>query len=385
MNSLFAPSKPRSTTLRPVQGGNAVRNTFSDADALQGLLTDIKGAKRKIQFETFLLNGADGQAVVDALIKQHRAGVKVQVLMDEGASGLDRNRLFKQLKGAGIDARFLPKIEGVPYSVDHTKLSVIDDRIVWAGGANYDNENNRDMMSRIEGPAVADFQATFDEGWKRAGGTKLPVTRDSSAKGDVWVGVSQNSASENSARTQVLAELTLMDKGDAVDVWMMDLADPTVVDALLKAKARGAAVRVLLDQSVPFTSGGFADPAIKAVAGGIPDLGAIPRLQDAGIEVRRYVPPEGVTKLHSKVWIFTEQAGKKDEALRVVGGSVNAIKGAYDFNHELGFLMYGKDVGQDVKAAFEQDLSKHSEVVPALSGWERMKSKAVNFLTEYLI
>ncbi|HEY9900798.1 MAG TPA: phosphatidylserine/phosphatidylglycerophosphate/cardiolipin synthase family protein [Pantanalinema sp.] len=385
MNSLLAPSKPRSTTLRPVQGGNAVRNAFTDADSLQGLLTDIKGAKRKIQFETFLLNGADGQAVVDALITQHQAGVKVQVLMDEGASALDKNRLYKQLKSAGIDARFLPKIEGVPYSVDHTKLSVIDDRIVWAGGANFDKENNRDMMSRIEGPAVADFQDTFDEGWKRAGGTKLSVARDASVKGDVWVGVSQNSAGENSARTQVLGELKLMGKGDAVDVWMMDLADPAVVDALLEAKARGAAVRVLLDQSVPFTSGGFADPAIKAIAGGIPDLGAIPRLQEAGIDVRRYVRPEGVTKLHSKVWIFTEQAGKQDETRRVIGGSVNAIKGAYDFNHELGFLMYGGGVGADVKAAFEQDLARHSEPVPPLSTWEGIKAKAVGFFTRHLI
>ncbi len=385
MISLQTKPQPRSTSLPPVRGGNAVRNVFTDEASLKGLLADIQGATRKIQFETFLLNGTDGQAVVDAMIKKHRAGVKVQVLMDRGASALDKDRLFNQLKGAGVDVRFLPKIEGMPYSVDHAKLTVIDDRIAWAGGANFDNENNRDMMSRIEGPVVADFQATFDEGWQRAGGTKLPVTRDAAPKGDVWVGVSQNSASTNNARTQVLTELKLMGKGDAIDAWMMDLGDPTVVDELLKAKNRGAEVRVLIDASVPFTNGGFADPAIKAVAGGVPDLAAVRRLQEAGIGVRRYVKPEGVTKLHSKVWIFTADKGKADESLRVIGGSVNAIKGAYDFNHELGFLMYGKNVGTDVKAAFEEDLAKHSELVPALSKWDQMKSKVVDLLAEYLI
>ncbi|HEY9854851.1 MAG TPA: phosphatidylserine/phosphatidylglycerophosphate/cardiolipin synthase family protein [Stenomitos sp.] len=385
MTTLQAAPKPRSTSLPPVQGGNAVRNTFNDADSLKGLLADIQGAKRKIQFETFLLNSEDGETVVDAMIKKHREGVDVQVLMDRGASRLDKDRLYNKLKNAGVDVRFLPKIEGTPYSVDHSKLTVIDDKLAWVGGANFDKEHNRDMMSRIEGPVVGDFQATFDEGWKRAGGKQLPETRDTSPKGDVWVGVSQNSASTNNVRNQVLAELMLMGKGDAVDVWMMDLADPSVVDELLKAKERGAEVRVLLDQSVPFTNGGFADPAIKAVAGGVPDLGSIPRLQDAGIEVRRYVKPEGVTKLHSKVWIFTEGKGKPDEAMRVIGGSVNAIKGAYDFNHELGFLMYGQGVGTDVKAAFEEDLAKHSEVVPPLSKWDRMKSKAVEFFTARLI
>ncbi|MNT48926.1 hypothetical protein D3C86_2149390 [compost metagenome] len=69
----------------------------------------------------------------------------------------------------------------------------------------------------------------------------------------------------------------------------------------------------------------------------------------------------------------------------MIGGSVNAIKGAYDFNHELGFLMYGKGVGEDVKAAFEQDLAKHSEPVPPLSKWEGFKAKAVGFFTNRLI
>lgn len=370
---------------KPV-GGNRVSNTFTDEEALKGVLADIAKAKRKIQFENFLFNGAHGEAIADALISKHEQGVSVQVLLDGKAQKLDREVLAKKLRAEGIEVNYFnPRSMSGPYAVQHSKLVVIDDQLAWVGGVNFDNEINRDMMTRIQGPAVRDLQKTFDEGWKHAGGTVLPPKAKPAPAGDVWVGVSQTGPGERSTRTQVLNELKTIGKGDAVDLWMMDLGDPLVMDALEAAHDRGARIRVLLDLKVPFTSGKPTDVIAKAVAGGIPDLPAIRRLQDLGVDVRAYVPPEGITKLHSKVWLFTHDVGKPEESRRVIGGTVNAIKGAYEYNHEVGILFYGDGVGEDVQEAFEEDFEHHSEPIPKLARWERWKSNLVELLTSTLI
>ncbi|MNR81288.1 Major cardiolipin synthase ClsA [compost metagenome] len=378
-------SEVNSQPTSPV-GGNRVSNVFTDEAALKGVLGDLAKAERKIQFENFLFNGDHGEAIADALIAKHKSGVSVQVLLDGKAQKLHKEALVKKLRAEGIDVQYFdPKSMSGPYAVNHSKLVVVDDKLAWVGGVNFDLEINRDMMTRIEGPAVRNLQKTFDEGWKNAGGKALPVNGKLEPKGDVWVGVSQTSPSEASTRTQVLNELKRVGKGDAVDIWMMDLADPKVLDALEDAHDRGAKIRALVDLKVPFTSGKPSDVVVKAIAGGVPDLPGIRRLQDLGVEVRAYVPPEGITKLHTKVWLFTKDAGKPEESHRVIGGTVNAIKGAYEFNHEVGVLFYGKGVGDDVQAAFEEDFGKNSEAIPTLNKWERLKSNVVEFFTNTLI
>lgn len=370
---------------KPV-GGNRVSNTFTDVDALKGVLADLSKAKDKIQFENFLFNGAHGEAIANALIAKHKAGVKVQVLIDGKAQKLDGEVLATKLRAEGIEVNYFnSKSMSGPYAVEHSKLVVVDDKLAWVGGVNFDDEINRDMMTRIEGPAVRDLQKTFDEGWGYAGGKVIPAKGKLEPQGDVWVGVSQTGPKEQSTRTQVLSELRKIGKGDAVDIWMMDLGDPLVLDALEAAHDRGAKIRAVIDLKVPFTSGKPTDVVAKALAGGVPDLPAIRRLQDLDIEVKAYVPPQGITKLHSKVWLFTHDAGKPEESRRVIGGTVNAIKGAYEFNHEVGVLFYGKGVGEDVQAAFEEDFTKNSETIPKLAKWERWKSNLVELLTQTLI
>lgn len=390
MNLVKSRSDINMQPTKPV-GGNRVSNTFYDVDALKGVLGDLAKAKTKIQFENFLFNGAHGEAIADALIAKHQQGVKVQVLLDGTMHKRDGEVLAKKLRAEGIEVNyFRPKSMNAPsldtpYAVEHAKLVVVDDELAWVGGVNFDAEINRDMMTRIEGPAVRDLQKTFEEGWTHAGGKLLPVKSPIAPKGDVWVGVSQTGPKEQSTRPQVLAELKRIGKGDAVDLWMMDLGDPQVLDAMVAAHERGAKVRALLDLKVPFTSGKPTDAVAKAIAGGIPDLAGIRRLQDNGIEVRAYVPPEGITKLHTKVWLFTHDAGKPTESHRVIGGTVNAIKGAYEFNHEVGVLFYGQGVGDDVQVAFEEDFAKHSAPIPKLGKWDRFKSGIVELLAQTLI
>lgn len=376
---------PQTRLSRPV-GGNKVSNTFTDREALTKLIADIDGARRKIQFETFLFNGEDGNKVADALIRARKRKVAVQVLLDGMGQRQDHYNLTHKLEAGGVDVRtYSRSLFNVFYAVDHSKLCVIDDSIAWTGGVNFDTEINRDMMTRVEGPAVPRFQRTFHQGWLRSGGTILPVKGDVAPKGDVTIQVSQTSFAEHTTRTQVVSELSHMKKGDRVDLWMMDFGDHQVLQSVLDAADRGVQIRALIDPEVPFKQGNFLDKITGALFGGLPDLWSIKQMLGKGIEVHSYQAPPSLNKLHAKVWLLTKNAGKATQTRRVIGGSVNALKSAYDYNHELGFAMWGKDVGNDVASQFEHDFSQDSTQVAKLSFFQNLKAEFIRLVTRSLV
>lgn len=381
-------NKPLVVRPAPLTGGNAINATFTDRVALRNVLRDLKAAKHKIQFESFLFNGADGEAIAKVLIAQHQAGVKVQVLLDEKGAKLDKERLVKMLRDAGVEVRYY-NTKGLDHgfmAVDHAKIVSVDDRIAWAGGVNFDREVNRDMMTRMRGPAVSKLQDTFEAGWKQAGGTVLPrVPAPYRKPGDTWIGVAQTAPGEKTTRAQVLGELRTLGAGDRLDLSMMDLGDIEVVDGLVKAHERGAQLRVLLDPHVPFVGGRPTDKIVERLGAGLPDLGAIDTLQKAGVEVRYYQAPEGINKLHTKVWNIVRKAGTPEETRTVIGGSVNALKGAYDFNHEVGVLMKGQTISQRFARAFEADWAHNAQAIGKLGFWARFKAAFIRALNKHLV
>lgn len=381
-----APVNPNAQLTRPVPG-NRVFNTFSDQQALEAMIRDIGQAQRSVQFESFLFNSAHGQKMADALSAAARKGRHVQVMLHPAELEGRAAPLVAQMRQAGAEVRPYNTrlLRHNAYSVEHAKVAVIDDTRAWVGGANFDAEVNRDMMTRIDGPAVLRIQSTFNRGWINAGGQALPIRQTPKVQGDVWVGVSQTAPGEASTRQQVLDELNALGKGDKADAWMMDIGDPQVLDAMLAAHARGAQFRVLYDTEVPFVNGKPIDRLKAPLLRGTPDLPAVRSLLKAGIPVRAYAPPKGITKLHAKVWVFTKYAGTPQQTRRVLGGSVNAIKSAYEFNHEVGFLMYGPHVGNDVEEAIEEDWTQHSVPAQAHGFFAALKAQFVKVLTHHLI
>lgn len=364
-------------------GGNKVDLFSSDPESLKAVLKDITSAKRKIQFEAFLLNSEHGEAIVDALIERHKAGVKVEVLLDKTGQKLDSERLANKLKDAGVEVRYYDtdELKMSLIAVDHTKLAVVDDSIAWEGGANFDSEINRDLMCRIQGPSVREVQKLFVDAWKLSGGQEELPSEVPAMQGDVYIKVTETSPGVNSTRTALTDKLKSLNKGDKLDLWMMDLGDHSILKELLKAKERGAEIRVLLDKAVPFSGrvSGFFKSIVEKIAGGAPDLDAVNKLQKAGVPVRYYQAPDGITKLHSKVAIFT--TGDQKE---VVTGSTNWIKGAFDYNHEMAAFMQGGNVAEQIEGFFEEDWTTHSKEIKRLSVGERIKSLFVGLFTRTL-
>lgn len=370
-------------------GGNAIRNTFTDSEALDGLLADFDRATRKIQFETFLFSGDHGEAIADKLIEKRRDGLQVQVLLDGKGATFDGHKLANKLKAAGVDVLYYDTsvLNKSLIAVDHAKLAVIDDGVAWIGGANFDKEISRDMMTRIAGPGAAAVQRVFNQGWRDSGGRAMPSLCPIAPQGDVTVAVSQTGPREASARGMILRELRDLGRGDELKLWMMDLGDHQLLEELLAAHRRGAKITALLDPEVPFQTGGFSDRIKRAIIAGAPDLYAISRMQDQGIDVRYYKKPPDVTKLHGKVWLFVKGAGTPGESMRVIGGSVNGILGALDINREAAVLLHGKQVGRDVRSAIDDDLARNSVAIPPVGRTfgEKVRIWLVRLATKYLV
>lgn len=120
---------------------------------------DIKEAKESIDVMMFLIGYHPGQSeyswpkvLVNELIRAHRRGVKVRVKVEGSIRGNAEG--LKHLKAAGIDASVDEKGK-----VTHTKLVVIDRKIVYVGSQNWTVSAmgfNWDSSIRVESEELAE-------------------------------------------------------------------------------------------------------------------------------------------------------------------------------------------------------------------------------------
>ena len=151
------------------------------------MLEGIRSAKKTITFETYIYwSGKVGKQFADALSERAQAGVNVNVTIDwAGSVSMDEN-LLKQMKDAGVHVERYRPLHwynlGRMNNRTHRKLLVIDGRVGFTGGVGIgdpwqghaqDPDHWRDMHFRIEGPAVAQMQAAFNDNWIKTSGRVL--------------------------------------------------------------------------------------------------------------------------------------------------------------------------------------------------------------------
>lgn len=156
------------------------RNTleyFSDAnDKYERLLSDIEQAQDTINVLYFIIRGDEsGKALISALAKKAREGVKVRLIYDDGGSFMTPSSVFKPLMDAGgIVVKHYPakfKIFTLNWNYrNHRKIVVIDGTIAYLGGMNIGDEylsKNpkftpwRDAHLRVTGGMVQLLQLRF--------------------------------------------------------------------------------------------------------------------------------------------------------------------------------------------------------------------------------
>ena len=334
-----------------VLAGNEIAALQNGDEIFPAMLQAIRGATRSITFETYIYwSGEIGKQFADALKERRQAGVAVHVMLDWAGSAKMDGQLLDELSAAGVEVERYHPLRW--YTIarmnnrTHRKLLVIDGRIGFTGGVGIadqwnghaqDPEHWRDIHFRVEGPVVAQMQAGFMDNWIKATGRVLhsdlyyPKLQPAGDKG-MHLFVSSPAGGNASMRLMYLLAVAAATRSIDLQAAYF-IPDRLVVDALLDARERGVAIRLL----VP---GRYIDSTLVRMA----SRRRWGRLLAAGVEIFEYQP----TMMHNKMLIL-------DRVLTSVG-STNFDMRSFDLNDEASLNIHSIEFGQQMTAVMETDL-----------------------------
>ena len=170
-----------------ITDGNQVTALQNGAEIFPAMLAAIRSARHSVTFETYIYwSGAIGKEMSDALAERARAGIPVQVTIDWAGSVKLDQALMDEMTAAGVEVERYRPLRwynlGRLNNRTHRKLLVVDGRLAFTGGVGIadqwggraeDPEHWRDSHFRLEGPAVAQFQAAFNDNWMKITGRVL--------------------------------------------------------------------------------------------------------------------------------------------------------------------------------------------------------------------
>jgi phosphatidylserine/phosphatidylglycerophosphate/cardiolipin synthase-like enzyme len=207
---------------------------FIGPTGLQNRMTSlIDGAQSKLDVQMYLFTVT---ALADRIIAAKNRGVAVRVLLDPDHDGNVNVR--NKLMAATVPTRNAPSV----YSFSHAKYLVVDGKtaVIMSMNFNVDamnQERNYGMITK-DADDVADTQAIFNMDWAGAGG-ESPMPADLACTRLV---VAPNNAKQRIVDFVKGAKTTL-------DIEAMYIADDDVRAAVIDAKKRGVAIRVILEGS----------------------------------------------------------------------------------------------------------------------------------------
>ena len=177
----------RLTGLSP-ETGNRISLMRNGDNTYPAMLAAIDAAEKSVGLASYIFrDDAAGMPFIQALIRAHRRGVAVRVLIDGIGGGYFWSGTYERLREAGVPVdRFLHSY--VPWKTpflnlrNHRKVLVIDGRLAFTGGINIGHENLlatnppqpvRDTHFRLEGPVVEQLVEVFADDWVYETGEKL--------------------------------------------------------------------------------------------------------------------------------------------------------------------------------------------------------------------
>lgn len=331
--------------------GNHVQAFNNGHEIFPAMLEAIHSARTSITFETYIYwSGEIGRAFSDALSERSRAGVPVHVTIDWVGSLKMDEALLKSMEDAGVEVQRYRPLHW--YSLTrmnnrtHRKLLVVDGRIGFTGGVGIadlwegtaqDPDHWRDMHFRIDGPAVAQVQAAFNDNWIKTTGVVLsgptyfprlePV-------GDMHAHMIIASPAGGSESMHLMYLMSIAAAQQTIDLAAAYFVpDELIVEALLTARRRGVRIRVL----VP-------GPHIDAATVRLSSRSTWGALLRNGIEIHEYQP----TMMHTKLLVV-------DGTMSSVGSTNFDIR-SFRLNDEASLNIYDAAFAEAMTEVFEHDL-----------------------------
>lgn len=158
---------------------------------LPAMLKAISDAREYVLVEMYLFeSGQLTNRFIDALLRAVKRGVSVRVLIDDfGSLNLHAHDRIRLVKGGVMLVYYNPLRFGRLSSYlhrDHRKLLLVDGRLAFTGGSGITDSFDptlhpkgwwHDLMIRMEGPVLLDWQSLFERTWQSAGGDPTPLPR----------------------------------------------------------------------------------------------------------------------------------------------------------------------------------------------------------------
>lgn len=291
-------------------GTSAVKIIVEPSDNGAAITQAIVGAKTSVHMTMYLLSSS---GVINALIAQKKAGRDVKVVLNKTFPDptFDNNFEYTQLKNAGVQVVWAP----ASFNFTHEKCVLIDGTTAWIMTMNLtaSSPQNREFLAVDSDPSdVAEaetiFQGDFTGQVPTVSGKLLVAPVNARAK-----------------LTKLVNEATT-----TLDVEGENFSDDGLQAALVAAKGRGVAVRIVVSDQTPSTAMAYAIAAFKK----------------AGVPIVKLANPY----VHAKALVA-------DGALAYVG-SANFTANSLDSNRELGLLVsapsevavVASTIGKDFKA-----------------------------------
>lgn len=347
--------------------GNALGTTnnrvklFSDGnEKFDAFLEDIAGAKHHINLEYYIFRDDElGKKVVSALAAKAKEGVKVRVLKDGAGCNSLPGDFFKELTDAGgqVVGFFEQKLRTY-FRLNfrnHRKIMVIDGTVGYVGGFNIGDEylgkgplgDWRDSAMRIEGDAVHMLQIRFflDWGYETKESFEIddyhfPEIEAVDGKRMQIVSSGPDSTEEkikyaylkmiNSARESVYIQTPYF------------VPDDSIMDALRMAALSGIDVRIMFPCKPDHMGIYWATYSF------------IGQLLSSGVKV--YMFDDGF--IHAKTVVV--------DGLVSSVGSANWDNRSFRLNFETNGIVYDREFGQEMIAAYEKDLERCTQLTQEL-------------------
>jgi cardiolipin synthase A/B len=310
------PITPPSSLGSPVRlGADQVRILRGGAATAAVITSAIAAARRRVDVEMYEFGRDD---IAGAIIEAHHRGLTVTVIDDPSVDVTVATAA--RLRAAGVDVLDYPVRAQM---IDHVKLLIIDDSLAIVGGINWGAASfaNHDFDAELTGPAVANLARIYARDLVTCGrATAVPAPL---ADSDVLVASTLPAADIRPLALDVIARAR-----QRLDLALYVLTDQGIVHAVMRAAARGVAVRVLLDPSERPS-----DPSER-------------ELLASGIPVRRYRSHGEL--LHAKVVVA--------DGVTVLFGSANWSSGGFARNHEIDVeFPHSTSIAGDFEAQIEAD------------------------------
>ncbi len=363
-------------------GGNSVTIWDNGIDTYNGLMDQIRNARRSISIETYVLHlDATGQAVVDALTERAREGLDVRLLIDAvGSMPVKKKHLEEFVKAGGHLAYFIPVLHlpfrGKTNTRNHRKIAIFDCEHVIAGGSNIAEEyigptplegRWKDINFLLKGPSVQHYLAIFRSDWSFASREALPE--------DAWSWKGTTEIPGGKDVTQVIPSGpdiprdTLYDSiltaiyGARKRLWIAApyfVPDDALCEAICLAVSRGVDVRVIIPD---VSNQPLADLARSTY---------LRQIHEAGGRIFRY---RGCN-FHGKTVLVDDRLG--------FVGSMNMDRRSLFINFEVMLLMYGPELLEHVARWNETLIDGSDEHVPTRSRIRLLQEGIVRILVPLL-